>query len=207
MPSDDSAINVTRYQTKVRGMTGIRGENPIPTVHDLIPMVVVENERPEFMWTGQEDIGSADGLSQGAIAAQLGYVGLMNLPGSGLIVVVQAVHNSSTIAASVKVGRGPPPSQTGQSGGMIPLDTRRMVATGQLELATRIVKGGSVPGIPFNVSWLLSTDANNLSVTPAGWVAVLMPDSFLVLEGLVVNTAVSAGFFIRERIQERGLPS
>jgi len=38
-------------------------------------------------------------------------------------------------------------------------------------------------------------------------VAVLMPDSFLVLEGLVVNTAVSAGFFIRERIQERGLPS
>src|SRR5258705_10772111 len=71
----DQPINVVRFQNKVRGVMGLRGENPIPDLTRLLPVVVIENDRPEHAFAGIELLSGGENV-QPTTAAQFSFVGV-----------------------------------------------------------------------------------------------------------------------------------
>lgn len=87
-------INQVRYQNKLRAAYGIDGENPIPTVAELVPVVIMEGERFELRFPGNEFsyIGGVAVAAGGAGNAS--NIALLNPTGSGQLVVVEKIDAS-----------------------------------------------------------------------------------------------------------------
>lgn len=98
MSTREQYINQVRYQNKVRTMFGTDGDNPIPTLNELLPVVVVENDRFESRFPGNE-FSFVGGLSVAAGGAgNSSNVALLNPTGSGILATVEAI---SQLSASV----------------------------------------------------------------------------------------------------------
>lgn len=87
-------INQVRYQNKVRAGYGIDGENPIPTVAELVPVCIIEGERFELRFPGNEFsfVGGVAVAAGGAGNAS--NIALLNPSNSGVLVVVEKIDAS-----------------------------------------------------------------------------------------------------------------
>lgn len=82
-------INAGIWQDKVRAMFGLQGgANPVETIEQLVPVVVVENDRPEFSFAAGEHRYSRMSFIGAGGAGVLSVVGLHNPPDSGYIAVI-----------------------------------------------------------------------------------------------------------------------
>jgi hypothetical protein len=201
-----TVINVARWQNKLRAMMGMGGGNPVPTLKELLPVVAVEVDRPEWGLAGNE-FPWALSRSQAAVAAQLSYVALVNPPDSGLIAVVTFVGNRSVSAnCDLMVGNLP---ASGVLPGEItnaPVVTPRDSGNGG-NSGLRGSIGASIAGIQLtSQDSLLAFAAATLAAsgTAPDFYAVLRPGGVCALQGQALNVAVAAMFRFRERPQERG---
>lgn len=214
-------INVNRWQNKIRAMMGLRGENPVPTLAELVTVVGVELDRAEWGYAGQETRWISRNISSAAVAGQLSGVGIRNPIDSGVLVIVELVVNtavSSSQNAQVKLRRGPDPIATFLSDVTVNgiIDTRFYPVDGTTnppdsahEVTTAIAGGLPAPAQPlgFFPSGPSTQESARLLVHPFHPVAILAPGSLLLLEGTVANLAMSGWFYGRTRVLERGLPS
>jgi len=96
-------INQPRFQAKVRAMFGIDGENPVPSLSELLPVVVIENDRVESMYDGNEFI-RINGASLAAAPGFASQVALVNPIGSGVLVIVEQIACVNTVAGRLSAG-------------------------------------------------------------------------------------------------------
>lgn len=97
-------INVARWQNKVRAMFGIDGENPIPTLDELLPVAIVEGDRIEREAAGTvvEFMGDSQDIAAGG-AGNVGQVVLLNPSNSGVIIALEGWDAWGTAAVFVDV--------------------------------------------------------------------------------------------------------
>lgn len=91
----DTPININRWQNKVRALLGMRGVNPVPTIDELKPVIVIESDRPEWMWPGGTILWQTFG-SLAAVAAEVAHFVLWNPPGSGVLGVITGFRSNGT---------------------------------------------------------------------------------------------------------------
>jgi hypothetical protein len=204
-----SPINVSRFQGKVRGMTGIRGENPIPTLDEFLPVVVVENDRIEFSFAGGEFLG-ANGFLQTLIAAQRSFVAAVNRQASGMLAVIDDIlaDQPADIYAVANVLDG-----TDLAGvtllstiGLI-RDTRQQIGPPSAQFSGSSIRFAQ--GTSAAPSGVGSGPLNRIPVANTRFTQpiVLGPSSAILVACTAVATNLTVHWVWRERPLERGLPS
>lgn len=210
-----SPINVVRWQNKLRAMLGVRGENPVPSVAELVPVIVVEEDRPEWGYAGQERRFATANLSQGGFGGEFGYIVLINPVGTGIVATVECVCNTTSFQGAIlKLGALDPVTEAefvARATVTAGLDSREHDGT-TMPNSALVTSVGTIAGaLPRNPHYFLGLGAANQpapsSYTDFGYRAILAPGSWLAIEGAVVATAISGWFRYRERAQERGKPS
>lgn len=89
-------INVARWQDKVRSMFGIDGENPVPTLDDLLPVAVIENDRLDTHFPGREFHFMGRGFIGAGGAANPGVIAFLNPTGSGVLATIDVFSPQGT---------------------------------------------------------------------------------------------------------------
>lgn len=191
-------------------MMGLRGENPVPTLSELLPVVVVENDRPEWSFAGLELPWGTGFTNSPAIAGELSYVVVFNPVGSGIVSVVTTVQRGSDgsvhrlisgfLDATAVTEFGPGSLIAGgRDSGFFPEGAG---PAGQPRTATRVAIGTTV-GQMFGAiaHWSLLTAAE---VSPPTYFCVLRPGSYLASQSDTAATAINVQFLGYERAQERG---
>lgn len=213
-------INVVRFQNKVRAFFGMRGSNPVPTLAELVPGVIVETDRPEWGYAGLEPRWISRNNSSAGVAGQLSSVGIYNPPDSSVLVVVEGLVNSSASSSQncqIKIVR-PNPAPTFLSNvpvngcidtGFLPADGASQAQMAAHEVSFVAAGGLGSPATPlgFFPSLASTQEADHAMLHPFRPLAILRPGGLILLEGTVANLAVSGFFYGRERAQERGVPS
>ena len=191
----EQPINVARFQDKVRAIFGTRGENPIPSLRDLQPVVVIENDRPDWSFAGREVLAGLHG-TRTATVGQNAYVALRNPVDSGMLVVVKMIREVS--ANEMRIRR-PPGALTGVTGTITGAfrDFRHSVSG---STAAEIVAGQNAASIA-GLEIARLTGGLREYIEPI----VLPPGSSVVLESPAQNVAVEADYAWVERALERGL--
>lgn len=191
-------INSARWQNKLRAMLGIDGENPIPTVKELVPTAVVEQDRIEWGAAAGETRWMAEQGQLAGGAANSGLFALLNPTGSGVLAVVELV---AAVCA----------------GGSVELT----IAAEATILATFAQAVTNV--IPRDTAFILNTrpactlwTRNNLpplggpgfrfqnAAPPARDFLILRPGAGFVLQDPTLNEAVTFSWAWRERPLESG---
>lgn len=92
----DRPISAAYLERKLRAIVGVQGSNPLPQLHDVNGLVIVENDRPEWAKAGGEILML--GYVQVSPAAQFGNTRIRNPVGSGMLVVIDYVDVLATTA-------------------------------------------------------------------------------------------------------------
>lgn len=210
----DQPINVVRFQNKVRGLMGLRGENPVPDLTRLLPAVVVENDRPEFGFPGLELLSGGE-TTQPAVAAQFSFVGVRNPIDSGVLVTVtkyllDSITGVFRVAIRVlprRVDRSLLITVTGAvAGGARDTrweDTKPATAAGQV--FGGISQGAVISG--FSIGGTRTSTSGQPVVNHEDIFCVLGPGSDLLFWTATINQEMRGSFQWYERALERGLPS
>jgi hypothetical protein len=214
----DLPINVVRFQNKVRAILGMRGENPVPDLTYLHTSLVLEADRPEWGYAGNE-FPWAGSRSVAAAVGQLSAVGLRNPRTSGVIAVVEFVRNTSVNAGDIIVGQtqltGAPDTVVGEisnAPATAPRDTRILNpggVPGSGSSSLLVFSAQSATGIGASVYTLTDSLAtlDKLSRANDSFYAILAPGGFVGIQTQAVNLVMSANWRWYERVQERGLVS
>jgi len=207
-------INVNRFQNKVRALFGMRGGNPVPTLKDILPTVVLEDDRPEAAFGGGEMLlcGFAVNL---AVVAEQSAVLLRNPPGSGVIDVVSYVVNTASgTDISVWFGNNDPdiiaPPWSSVQGA--PRDSRFLGGvTGLAFSAALIQRAGTLTAAEVTTLTAGAVQIDRIGQSSASLIPrrnyVIRPGYYLLLLGVLANFEVRNQWQGYERPQERGLPS
>lgn len=199
-------INVVRFAAKVRAMFGMRGENPTPTLKDIVPVVVIENDRPESNYA----LGNTEGLRGGvldsaAVAANNSWGAVYNPVGSGIIGVIEAFNIITVVAAGraqvAVIGAQQAAFATIVAAGAASLfgrDTRLHTPT--IQVGGLKTSFGATLGA-------LSTPMWDLEDGEYAWPVVLGPGSALLFTNVTINERLEVSILARERAQERGIGS
>lgn len=83
------ALSAAYLERKLRAITSVQGDNPLPELADLQGLLVLENDRPEWGFPGGELRSAFATSSAAGGAANASVVGLFNPVGSGLIAIVE----------------------------------------------------------------------------------------------------------------------
>lgn len=200
-------INVNRWQNKLRALFGIRGDNPIPTIEDLRPAVIIENDRPEFSYAGGELLCWVV-QGQGVVGGSFSFVGLVNPPNSNNLTVVDQVFSTVEalvfIAGPSDMGAAAPwLTGAGGSGSTVARDLRMLRAIGPVAEVpgTQYVIGSNVAN-PWVQAYRIGPAISTVPMQ-----VVLPPDTGIILTPIAVTLPITAGFRFRERPQERGVLS
>jgi hypothetical protein len=210
----DQPINVVRFQNKVRGLMGLRGENPIPDLTRLLPAVVLENDRPEFGFAGLELLSGGEN-TQAAVAAQFTFVGVRNPADSGVLVTVTN-YMLDSITGVFRVAVRVLPRRVDRStlitvNGAVPggcrdtrwEDTKPATAAGQC--IAGVSQGAAISG--FAIGGTRTSTSGQPVVNHEPILCVLGPGSDLLFWTAAINQEMRGSFQWYERALERGLPS
>lgn len=210
----DQPINVVRFQNKVRALMGLRGENPVPDLTRLLPVVVVESDRPEFGFSGLELLSGGE-QTQAAVAAQFSFVGVRNPADSGVVVTVtdyllDSITGVFRVAIRVlprRIDRSTLITVNGSvAGGCRDTrweDTKPSTAAGQT--IAGVSQGGAISG--FAIGGTRTSTAGQPVVNHDKMFCVLGPGSDLLFWTATINQELRGSFQWYERALERGLPS
>jgi hypothetical protein len=199
-------INVNRWQNKVRAFFGMRGGNPVETLKELVPVVVVENDRIEFRGAGNEwTWGAGTQVAAGGVG-NFARVGIHNPAGSGVIVVVESITICNNTGASLNMQGGSILTETvivpGVSSLCRPRDAR---VFGQQAAGRIVTNNASATAITLAVF-----DVQVLPATAFTWRdEYVVPPGFILWSGSSVanNASGLISYCFRERPLERGLLS
>lgn len=193
-------INSSRYQEKVRAILGLSGENPIPTIDELLQVLVIENDRPEWGFAGHETLAGFF-VTQALVAGQFSFVALVNRPSSGMLIVVEAIQSVTDanlfVTAAGDVAAGAPflVGETASTSGSS-RDSRTPTPN---SVAGFRSTGSNVVTPWFGPIAAFHADNHRMQLP-----CILLPDSAIIVVGAVAAAAVSAGFQWRERPLEQG---
>jgi len=210
----DQPINVVRFQNKVRGVMGLRGENPIPDLTRLLPVVVIENDRPEYAFAGIELLSGGENV-QPASAAQFTFVGVRNPLDSGVVVTVTD-YLLDSITGVFRVAIRVLPRRIDRTalitvnssvpGGCRDTrweDSKVVQATGSV--IAGISQGAAISG--FAIGGTRTSTSGQAIVNHDKMACVLGPGSDLLFWTAAINQEMRGSFQWYERALERGLPS
>lgn len=212
-------ISAAYLERKLRAITGLKGDNPLPELADLAGLLTLENDRPEWAIAGNELLGIR-GFDAAAGVAQFSFAIIENPDLSGVITIVEDIRGQPNNAAgtsnpfTVNLEIGGPLSTP--PGGMtnvpfLPRDLRLFKPiAGPSPFATHLRDDGvaAVPmtGVPANNQLLTEVvlagaQTNFLGDYCSGpW--ILPPGSRLWLQGVLVNNRIAGNVIIRERAIE-----
>jgi hypothetical protein len=203
---NDAPINVLRYAAKIRAMFGIRGDNPAKTIKDILPVVVVEGDRPENAY----GLGNTEGLraailDSAAVAAQNSWGAIYNPAGSGIIGIVDVFASITVVAAGrvqvAVVGQQQAAFATIVAAGAASLTARdTRLHTPTIQVSGLKQSFGSAVGALVTPMW-------DLEDGTYPWPVVLAPGSALLFSNITLNERLEVNIVARERAQERGITS
>lgn len=208
-----SPINVSRWQQKVRAFFGMRDENPVETPAELRPVVVVENDRPEWGLSGKENY-YGDFFTRAGTAAEFTIMALVNRIDSGIIAVVEEV---TTYAFTIDFRRArlselqaASPYLTGLTGATVTegsdalnRDFRRIPGSDNSGVSGLIKVTGTRAAVPY-VGPFHRAQSTGLKYDKP---IIIAPGSAFVMVSILVNTLLEASVQWRERPLERGILS
>lgn len=90
-----SRINSARFQQRARAKFGTKGDNPVPTVDEAVPVIVLEDYRPEDDFNGGDDVIGLTLAGPGAVAAETAYGVVWNPPNSGVLGIIESLFGSN----------------------------------------------------------------------------------------------------------------
>jgi hypothetical protein len=218
-------LNVQRWSQLMRKLGVVKGDNVVSELHQQVfPVVVLEDDRPEHKFAAGERLAWGQYLLAAAGAGIVGYVGLQNPAGSGVILVVtraQAFPDSAS--GSIRRyyhGLARAAVVTLQFTEQ-PRDTRWQPSgafgTAAPNIAGQIISARSdtIATLPFATGELVSA-FSSVATQSAAFVApleepvILAPGDQLFLwgsdgnGGTVPNVRMQASFYWRERTLEPG---
>lgn len=194
-------ISVTRFERKLRAITGAQGSNLFDGLDDLIPLLVLEADRPEWKLAGGEH-PYAGFVDQPAVAAAFGWVALVNPMGTGIIAVVEAIGNRGANVADVQRFNGTAIAGfvVGFQDPALSRDYRtRFFGTEQVS-ACRLDRGS-------NAAIIVAQPHDRLAIGEVYREPIIVaPGQALILQGsTLVNQAVRGAFSWREVPLEAGV--
>src|SRR6266545_2309728 len=206
-------ISAGRFSLLARALFDLQETEPLE-LEDLIRSVVIlESDRPESSFTKQERRWHALGLSQGGVGGQFAFTGVVVPLESRVVAVVLGIVNTNTQPADVIVGElqpvvTPPALLIGElqrSNIVAPTDSRLHPGFGAT-MSANLVRGSSVGGLGLAAGWTLQPSTSTFyRDTPPGWVAVLGPGGFCVVQAESLGVSMSANFYGYERALVRGV--
>jgi hypothetical protein len=209
-------LNVQRWSQLMRKLGVVKGDNVVSELHQQVfPVVVLEEDRPEHKFAAGERLAWGQYLLAAQGAGIVGYVGLRNPVGSGIIVIVGTAvgGNSTTRRHYIGLARGDTATLRSTEQ---PRDTRIQPSgafgVGAPNIAGQIVSARSdtIAVSPFVVGEYLSLIPTLGGGAPVQHNTVLAPgDTVYVWEsdgggGNITNAAMQASFTWRERSLEPG---
>lgn len=202
-------ISAGYLERKLRAITGVMGDNPLPDLTDLEGMIVVENDRAEWAIAGNELLGIRGWDTGAGVAAQFAFAIVENPDNSGVITIAKLRSELAT-SWTVNLEIGGPLSAA--PGGMtnvpfLPRDLRLFKAiAAPSPFATHLRDGGHavtpMAGVPANnqlLTQVIFGGAGTLQ-TEDEW--ILPPSSRLWLQSTIVNVQIAGYVTIRERALE-----
>lgn len=216
-------ISAAYLERKLRAITGVMGDNPLPSLEALAGFLILENDRPEWMFPANEMLGASGAFSAQAIG-NFSYIAITNPVGSGVLSIIEEAHVSpnaaggatNTWALLIEIAAadgtlGAIPGAVGTSR-FTPRDTRLIQPNNLTPLVTTMTFGNAAnpflnapngvtsitTGITVNGS--SGTQQNDQVCIPF----ILKPGSRLWIVGQVVNTQIDAWASNRERAIEGG---
>jgi len=192
-------INTSRWQNKIRAMFGLKGGNPIPTLADLVPVVPIEVERPEWSLAGGETLWSGL-IEQPAVAAEFGFCALVNLAASGVLCIVEEVGPSVAAFLIRLQTTAIPGFVAGQQDPGYAREFRlalTRISAARLDRGTNAVALGP----PTRLAMARRIGATGVSYNQP---IIVSPGQALVVEHTAVNVAFAVTFVWREVLLESG---
>jgi hypothetical protein len=200
MSAPSNPINIRRWQNKVRSIFGFRGDNPIPSIAELLPVVVIENDRPEWGFGGNEFYSGIQ-RTQAGISTQFSHVAIVNPPSTGVLVVIEKVV--STVDANFYIAS---PSDLG-AGPLFLVGTTASATV--LERDLRIAAGGvfaarAETGSNAVIPWRGPVYPIGPAVEKFVELSFeISPGRAVIVATAALNTAITVGWAMRERAIER----
>lgn len=199
-----SPINVSRFQSKVRAILGIRGDNPIPGIDELLQVLVIEADRSEWSFPGGEGLGG-NGFNQTLVAAQRSFVAFVNPANSGVIAVIEDILADQPAEIYVSTEAAILAQATLVSTIGLIRDTRQILLPGGFTTSTiHFMQGTNAAPAGAGFGPLNRIPAAGARYTKD---IVVAPGTGVSVACTAVNTTMQAHFTWRERPQERGLLS
>lgn len=205
-------FSVSWVQELIRAIFDPESVDLVDIASEVSPAIVLEVDRREWAFLKREFHFSGS-LSQGAVAAQLSSVGIINSPISGaggssdfLTMIYMVKNTSPSLVADLILGTtaGNVPGAVSSAPVTNALDSRLVpdpAGTAVPRAQSRIFNAASVAGIGNGVFTLIDTLAagERLTREQHGLIVVLAPGSYLGLQGQALNTAMSGTFWLYER--------
>ena len=189
-------FSVTRFERKLRAITGAQGSNLFAGVEELAPLIQLEVDRPEWALAGGERLCWAR-QTQAAVAAVRSCVALINPLDSGMVAVVELIHRTPAVIVEIRF--------------ISPVATLVALALDTVQGFYRDLRSGTeVPACRLQAytnagggggTWVedyTATEATIGGFTLRSQPIVLGPDSALIVNTTADLTAIAVSFRWRE---------
>jgi len=190
-------VQQTRWDQLIRRAGGSigPGSRVAESLSELFPVLDVETLPAELLFLNGTRLAFGS-VNLGASAAEFSKIQLFNPPGSGMLVTLTSAYfNTSGAAVSIEASFSSAALATPV--GNAPLrDTRTGVAV--LPVAT-INQEQDASGIPSFIQFRLNS-IDTLKITDPNGIVVLAPGTGITWAPQIVNNALMATFFWRERV-------
>ena len=192
-------FSVSRFERKLRAIAGVQGSGLLPDVDNLRGLIALESDRPEWALAGGERLGIGR-QTQAAVAAVRSCVALINRPSTGVVAIVQHVRRTAAVAVELRLFNAPVSILQALAlatvVGFSP-DTRAggsAITACQLQAYTNAGGGGGV----FVENYEASETISFLGFDPRSPIAILGPDTALIINTVADLTAIAVSFRWRE---------
>lgn len=187
-------IQVGRYNAVLHKLLSMKEGAPSPLLApEIFPMLMLEGERPEWLWLGGIGLGIRREL-RAADVGNFSYLALQNPVASGAILAVESLM-SNIAKASYRIQFAPAPLGNESKGAQ--MDTRAGLFP---NVVTAVGEGANNVAVALPGTRLATVTL--LEAVPYPWPFILTPGTALVVGGIVVNQAVEVLFRWRERVFE-----
>lgn len=208
-------ISVGFWNEVARAIFGFQEHDQLQLEDAIRPVAVLELDRPEWGFLKTEQHWGSRNISQGAVALEQSYVGILNPTGSGGLVIVEyhLAEGGGAIGATLHVGlRDATFDATNTTN--VPVngmrDSRFIRAPGVAGVSIAHEITGSMSAAEFaaisppSVGHLRFVAGDLVRQTPRGWFVVLAPGAYLLSMNDAVNTGHSGHFTGRARPLNKG---
>jgi len=194
-------LQVGRFNAILTKLLSMKEGAPSPILApEIIPTVVLENDRPEWAFLFGGRLGAA-GLEQVAVALEFPAVQLFNPVGSGILMVVEHFQFESTTGQQFRVGPTATPLATAPGGASGSRDLRGVssITTGQVVGQIR----SATSALAFPTFYLIYDHLQNPFVMgELKFPFILDPGKGMTVQGTAVASTMRMNCAWRERILE-----